>query len=332
MKFRILGSVEIWRGGAEVPIVGEKQRTLVALLVLRANRVVPHDELLHALWGDDQPAAGRRALHNYLWSVRRLLADDDDLSTSSGGYSLKVSARGSDLAVFRAEVAAAGEARAADDLSQAAGRLRAALDLWRGPALTGTRLEFQTAQGYALEEARLAALTDRIEVDLALGRHAELIGELRQLVAAAPLHERFRGQLMLALYRDGRRADALEQYRLARQCVRDELGLEPSDELTGLHQGILAGEPELLKLNDSERARVTQPSRPEVVHGSCPPTWPGSPAVRRTWQRSTCSCPRIPARRWWSPPSPAREASARPPWPSAGRTSVPPISPTVSST
>jgi DNA-binding SARP family transcriptional activator len=271
VKFRILGSVEIWRGGAAVPIVGEKQRTLVALLVLRANRVVPHDELLHALWGDDQPAAGRRALHNYLWSVRRLLAEEDDLSTSSGGYSLKVSARGSDLAVFRAEVDAAGEARAADDLPQAAERLRAALDLWRGPALAGTRMEFQTAQGYALEEARLAALTDRIEVDLALGRHAEVVGELRQLVAAAPLHERFRGQLMLALYRDGRRAEALEQYRLARQCVRDELGLEPGDELTRLHQGILSAEPELLRLNGSERSRETQPSRrPEVVPRQLP--------------------------------------------------------------
>ncbi|MFI9551584.1 AfsR/SARP family transcriptional regulator [Nonomuraea endophytica] len=256
MKFRILGSVEIWRGGTAATIVGEKQRTLVALLVLRANQLVSHEELLRALWGDAPPASGRRALHNHVWSVRRLLADEGGISTSSGGYSLKVSSRGSDLGVFGAEVTAAHDARAANDLPRAAERLRAALDLWRGPALAGTRLEFQSEQGYALEEARLAALTDRIEVDLALGRHAELVGELRQLVHSAPLRERFRGQLMLALYRDGRRADALEQYRLARRCLRDELGLEPGDELARIHQGILAADPELMTADSAEPSQV----------------------------------------------------------------------------
>ncbi|MGW2145101.1 BTAD domain-containing putative transcriptional regulator [Nonomuraea bangladeshensis] len=245
--FRVLGPVEIWRDGSRVPIVGEKSRTLLALLVLRANQVVPHDELVDALWGNRPPRAGRRALHNHLWSLRRLLAEDVSLTTGSGGYALRVSSRGSDLTAFLAEVADANAARVAHDVPQTAERLRAALGLWRGPALMGTRPEFQVAKGRALEELRLAALTDRIDADLSLGRHVALIGELRQLVSAAPLHERFRAQLMLALHRDGRRADALEQYRLARQCFQDELGLEPSDDLQRLHQTLLVGDPAPLR-------------------------------------------------------------------------------------
>ncbi|MFI6295281.1 BTAD domain-containing putative transcriptional regulator [Nonomuraea sp. NPDC050790] len=269
MKFRILGPVEIWRGGMAVSIVGEKQRTLVAHLVLRANQAVSHDELLRALWGDTPPASGRRALHNHVWSVRRLLSDEEGISTSSGGYTMKVPARGSDLGVFGAEVAAAHDARAANDLPAAAERLRTALDLWRGPALTGTRMDFQIEHGYALEEMRLAALTDRIEVDLALGRQADLIGELRQLVVSAPLRERFRGQLMLALYREGRRADALEEYRLARRYLRDELGIEPGEELARIHHGILAADPELMKAGAREPAQV-RPSPPKVVPRQLP--------------------------------------------------------------
>ncbi|MEV0391330.1 BTAD domain-containing putative transcriptional regulator [Nonomuraea sp. NPDC050643] len=246
MEFRVLGPVEIWRDGRNVPIVGEKLRTLLAILVLRAGQVVRHDELAHALWGERPPATGRRALHSQLWSLRRLLTQESALSTSSGGYALHVPDRGSDLAVFRAAVAAAQVARSMGDVAQAAQELRSALVLWRGPALGGTRPEFQLVEGHPLEELRLAALTDRIDADLALGRHAELIGELRQATAAAPLHERLRGQLMLALYRDGRRAEALEQYTLARRCFRDELGLEPGDELARLQRAVLDGDPELL--------------------------------------------------------------------------------------
>ncbi|WP_067143640.1 AfsR/SARP family transcriptional regulator [Microtetraspora malaysiensis] len=266
---RVLGMVEIWRDGNVVPIVGEKQRTLLALLILRGDRVVPHDELLHALWGDHPPATGRRALHHHLWSLRRALATDAALSTSSGGYALKVPPRGSDLAAFLAEVADAGAARAAGHVRGAAERLRAALDLWRGSALTGTRLEFQTLEGRALEELRLSALTDRIEADLALGHHAELVAELRQLIATTPLHERFRAQLMIALHRDGRRADALEQYRLARQCFHDELGLEPGDELQRLHQAILSGNPDTAQPADQVRLRETQP-RPHLIPRQLP--------------------------------------------------------------
>ncbi|MEO3887399.1 BTAD domain-containing putative transcriptional regulator [Nonomuraea sp. B5E05] len=245
LQIRILGPVDIQSEDRVVPIIGEKQRTLLAIFVLRANKIVPYEDLLNALWGDRQPPTGRRALHNHLWSLRRALGDDAEIATRAGGYALALSAHGSDLAAFHAEVTLAGEHRLRGDLVQAAEGLRAALALWRGPALSGTRLEFQGAEGHRLEERRIAALAERIDVDLALGRHADLIGEVRHLVDANPLNERFREQLMLALYRDGRRADALEQYRLARTCLRDELGLEPGESLSRLHQAVLAADPGL---------------------------------------------------------------------------------------
>ncbi|MGI5287196.1 BTAD domain-containing putative transcriptional regulator [Nonomuraea polychroma] len=265
MQLRILGPVEIQHGGRAVPVVGEKQRTLLALFVLRANKVVPHHEMLSALWGDEPPSAGRRALHNHLWSLRRLLGEGAEISTNGGGYMLTLSAHASDLAVFDSEVAQAGGHRLRGDLAGAGDRLRAALALWRGPALAGTRPEFQTAEGHRLEERHMAVLADRIDMDLALGRHADLIGELRHLVDAAPLNERFRGQLMLALYRDGRRADALEQYRLARTCLRDELGLEPGETLSRLHQAVLSADPdlEIQKAPLQSPAEEPAPSRTE---------------------------------------------------------------------
>ncbi|WP_336204984.1 AfsR/SARP family transcriptional regulator [Nonomuraea sp. LPB2021202275-12-8] len=242
MRFRILGPVELWRDGVAVPIVGEKQRTLLAQLLLHAGQVARHDELLAVLWGDEPPGAGRKALHNHLWSLRRLIGDGGELITTAGGYALRIPAGELDLAVFAERVETAGAHRAAGRVAEAAGELHAALALWRGAALGGTRQEFQAGKSGALEERRMAALADRVDADLELGRHAELIGELRRLVDGAPLDERFRAQLMLALHRAGRRADALQQYRLARTTLRDELGLEPGRALSELHQWILTAD------------------------------------------------------------------------------------------
>ncbi|TDE56124.1 tetratricopeptide repeat protein [Nonomuraea mesophila] len=263
MQIRVLGPVDIRRDDRVVPVVGEKQRTLLALFVLRANRIVPHEDLLTALWGDRQPPTGRRALHNHLWSLRRALGDDAEISTSAGGYALVLPAHASDLALFRSEVASAGEHRLRGDVAETAERLRVALALWRGPALAGTRLEFQSAEGHRLEDQRIAALAERIDADLALGRHADLIGEVRHLVDADPLNERFREQLMLALYRDGRRAEALEQYRLARTCLRDELGLEPGEPLNRLHQAVLAADPALRLVQGAPSPGRTPEQPPE---------------------------------------------------------------------
>ncbi|MFC0865494.1 BTAD domain-containing putative transcriptional regulator [Sphaerimonospora cavernae] len=243
MEFRILGPVDIWREGRSVPIVGVKQRSLLAILVLNANRVVPSERLISALWGADVPTTGRRLLHKHVWALRRLLSDPALMSSTSAGYRLEIQPGGSDLDVFISETEASRAAWAAGDALESADRLRTALNLWRGPALGGTHPDLQLAECAALEERRLAALTDRIRADLSSGRHGELIGELRGLAAEHPGWEQLRGQLMLALHRVGRTAEALEEYRNTRRYLRDELGIEPGPELTQVHQSILAADP-----------------------------------------------------------------------------------------
>ncbi|MFF0309594.1 BTAD domain-containing putative transcriptional regulator [Streptosporangium sp. NPDC004379] len=245
VEFRVLGPVGIWRDGRSLSVVGQKPRTLLAVLVLNANRVVSHERLLRALWGNEAPASGRRLLHNHLWSLRRLLADADVLASAPSGYSLRIPCDASDLGVFTARSESARAAMAEGNAEQAAERFRAALDIWQGPALSGTHPAFQSAEGPALEERRTIVLAERIEADLAAGRASELIGELRKLVTENPLNEKLRAQLMLALHREGRTAEALEEYRLAHQQFRRELGLEPGDDMARLHQAILSGDPAL---------------------------------------------------------------------------------------
>ncbi|MFI6450600.1 AfsR/SARP family transcriptional regulator [Streptosporangium amethystogenes] len=241
-QLRVLGPVDVWRDGRSISVVGPKQRTLLALLVVQANRVVSHDRLLSALWGGKVPATGRRLLHNHLWSIRRLLSNANELVGTPTGYSLRLLPGHSDLDVFLTETMAGRSAMAGGDAAKASDRFSAALALWRGPALDGTQADFQAAEGAALEELRITALSNRIEADLTLKRHAELIGELRQLVVEHPLNESFRGQLMRALHRIGRTAEALEEFRTARRHFNEELGLDPGKELTRLHQSILTGE------------------------------------------------------------------------------------------
>lgn len=264
MEFRVLGPVGIWRDSRLLSVVGQKQRTLLAALVLNANRVVSQDRLLVALWGNAAPASGRRLLHNHLWSLRRLLADASVLVSTPMGYSLKIPADASDLSVFLAESDAARAALTVGDPVQAAERFRRALALWRGPALAGTSPGFQSTEGAALEERRIVVLAERIEADLALGRDSELIGELRQLVTENPLHERLRSQLMLALHRAGRTAEALEEYRNAHQHFRGELGLEPGENLARLHQEILSADPRLNLGSELQRAETPASSSPSL--------------------------------------------------------------------
>ncbi|MFF4416256.1 BTAD domain-containing putative transcriptional regulator [Streptosporangium sp. NPDC001559] len=241
MQFRVLGPVDIWRDGRSVAVTGLKQRTLLALLVLQANRIVSHDRLMDALWGDRVPSNGRRLLHNHLWSVRRLLANGATLANTTTGYSLHLRPDASDLGVFNTETALARSALSAGDATGASERLGRALALWRGPVLGGTNPDLRATEGPTLDEARVAALINRVEADLIVGRHAELIGELRGLVTEHPLNETLRGQLMRALHHVGRTAEALEEFRIARQRFREELGLDLGESLTRLHQTILSG-------------------------------------------------------------------------------------------
>ncbi|HMK93706.1 MAG TPA: AfsR/SARP family transcriptional regulator, partial [Thermoleophilia bacterium] len=237
MEFRILGPLEVRDGDAVLPVTGERQRALLAVLLLHANEVVSGDRLADELWGEDLPDSGPTALQVRVSQLRKALGPAAvRLETRSPGYVLRVEAGELDLDRFQR---LAAEANGAEP-EEAADTLREALALWRGPPLADLAYHsFAQAPIRRLEELRLAVLERRLDADLALGRHADVIGELEALVAQEPLHERFRAQLMLALYRSGRQADALEAYRAARDTLVDELGIEPGPALRALEQMIL---------------------------------------------------------------------------------------------
>jgi DNA-binding SARP family transcriptional activator len=241
MEFRILGPLEIVEHRRVLTLGGGRQRCLVAMLMLHANEVVSSDRLMDALWPETPPATVAKSIHVYVSRLRKELGDGR-LLTRPPGYLLRVDPAELDLARFERLL---GEARTADP-DVAASKLHEALALWRGPPLDDLSYEpFAQPEIARLEELRLVALEQRIAADLARGRHAELIGELEALIFEQPLRERLRGQLMLALYRSGRQADALAAYRAARRALSDELGLEPSSELREREQAILHQDPAL---------------------------------------------------------------------------------------
>jgi len=250
LQFRLLGPLEVWREGRPLRLGGERQRALLALLLLHANEVVPSERLIEELFGGDASETGVNALQVGISRLRRLLGESRSsngdrgvLLTRPPGYLLRAEPEQLDVALFEQLLARGRQSLAERDAAAAATRLREALALWRGPALADLALlEFAQPEIRRLEELRLSALMERIEADLALGRADEVIPELEALVEPNPLQERLRGQLMLALYRAGRQADALEVYRQTRELLRNELGLEPSKALQELERSILRQE------------------------------------------------------------------------------------------
>lgn len=241
MEFRLLGPLEVVDGDRLLALGGIKPRSLLALLLLHANEVVSTDRLTDELWGEEPPATAAKSIQVHVSRLRRELGDDR-LVTQSPGYLLRVEPSELDLACFEQ---LALEAHGAEPESQAA-MLREALALWRGPALADLAYEkFAQTEIARLDEMRLAAIEQRIDADLARGAHATLIGELEALAAAHPLRERLRWQLMLALYRCARQADALEAYSSARHDLSEQLGLEPGEALSQLQQAILNHDPAL---------------------------------------------------------------------------------------
>jgi DNA-binding SARP family transcriptional activator len=249
LEFHVLGPVEVVADGGPVPLPAAKPRALLAILLLDRNRVVSVGRLIDDLWGEEPPETATKALQGYVSQLRKALGADR-LLTKSPGYSLLVEEGELDLDRFERLARKGRELLAAGDSKAAAKRLAEALELWRGTPFAEFSEPFARDAGARLEDARLAALEERIEADLALGRHARLIPELEELVAREPLRERPRAQLMLALYRSGRQADALELYRRTRQTLSDELGIEPSLELQELERRMLQHDPTL------ERART----------------------------------------------------------------------------
>jgi DNA-binding SARP family transcriptional activator len=238
LDFRILGALEVSDETGPIALGGPRQRALLAILVLEAGRVVPTDRLVDLLWGDEAPKTAIASLQNSVARLRKALGADV-LETRSPGYTLGVSPGQVDARRFEQALADARRLPAEERRD----RLHAALALWRGPALAEFAFDdFAQAEIRRLEELRLVAREERIEADLELGHHADVIGELEGLVGDQPLRETSRRQLMLALYRAGRQAEALEAYQDARARFIDELGIEPGPELKRLQAEILRHE------------------------------------------------------------------------------------------
>jgi YVTN family beta-propeller protein len=249
MQFRILGPVEVEEDGRLLPLGSAKQRALLAILLLHANEVVSRDRLIDELRGERAPASALHSLEVYVSRLRKTLqanGGEQLLVTRAGGYLLRLEPDQLDVTCFERLLEEGRRALAAGNCERAAERLAEALALWRGPALGDLAYEpFAGPEIERLEEQRLAALEERIEAEFALGGHTAMVGELEALSGKHPLRERLHGQLMLALYRSGRQAEALEAYQETRRHLLDELGIDPSPALQRLEQAILRQDPAL---------------------------------------------------------------------------------------
>jgi DNA-binding SARP family transcriptional activator/tetratricopeptide (TPR) repeat protein len=246
LEVRLLGPLEVSRQQRDVAIGGPKPRALLVALALEAGRVVSVDRLVESLWPGEPPDTAAHAVQVYVSQLRRLLGNEA-IATRPPGYALDLDAARVDVQGFGRLVSEGRETLGAGDPAGASSLLREALALWRGPALADFTYEpFAQTEIARLEDLRLVALEERIEADLALGRHADLVSELEALVETQPLRERTRGQLMLALYRSGRQADALAAYRGARVTLVEELGIEPGPDLRALEAAILRQDEALL--------------------------------------------------------------------------------------
>jgi DNA-binding SARP family transcriptional activator len=262
-EFCLLGRPVVCRGGVILPVAG-KQRAVLAALLLSANQTVSFVELTQMLWGSAPPPSARVAVQNHVMRLRKALGDGARIRTHPDGYEIRVADGELDVCRFEAHLAAARVAARDGFWDAAAGQARAGLALWRGEPLAGVESDLLATRDVPrLAELRLQAVEIRLEADLHLGRHAELITELQRLAAADPLRERLHGLLMLALYRDGRQAEALAAYARARQILVDELGIEPGAGLRGLQQQVLNGDPAL-----------DPPAQPPGAAGSPAPSVP----------------------------------------------------------
>jgi DNA-binding SARP family transcriptional activator len=242
LEFRILGPLEVADDDEVLQLSGQKQRALLALLLLDANRVVSTDRIVDALWGEQPPRTAATSLQNFVSQLRKLLGSEV-VVTKPPGYQLRIAPQQLDLERF---VRLVEESRTEESPVERAVKLRRALALWRGQPLADLGFEAFAQQEIArLEELRLAALEDRLEAELEAGRHSDLVGELESFADEHPLRERLRSQLMLALYRSGRQAEALQIYHDTRRVLVDELGIEPSPTLQQLHGAILRQDPRL---------------------------------------------------------------------------------------
>jgi DNA-binding SARP family transcriptional activator len=265
LEFRILGPLEVTEHDRPVALGGPRQRALLAILLLHRREVVSIDRLIDELWGERPPATAAKTLQVYVSHLRKALGNGA-LVTRGGGYVLTAEPEQVDEERFGDLAAEAGQRLADDDAKGARELLGTALGLWRGEPLADLAYEpFAQAFIARAQDERLAALEDRVEADLALGRHRAVVGELETLVGQHPSRERLLAQLMLALYRSGRQADALAVYRAGRRALQDELGLEPGPELRMLERQILEQDPVLDARSPRPAALAGHASRGRVL-------------------------------------------------------------------
>jgi DNA-binding SARP family transcriptional activator len=253
VEFKVLGSLEVVVNGRLVPLGGARQRLVLAGLVASANAVVSADRLMDIVWGDEPPDSAMSTVQKYVYRLRVAIDPGTAAADRSGrlvtrppGYVLRVDSDEYDAARFEALLAGAQHLAAAGNLAGATSALEDALALWRGPAWSEfADLDFIRPEVARLDGLHAIAMEERVELGLAAARHAELVGELEATVATYPLRERPRAQLMLALYRCGRHAEALRAYEAFRRYLGEEVGLEPSASLVQLADAILQQKPEL---------------------------------------------------------------------------------------
>ncbi|MCA2215060.1 AfsR/SARP family transcriptional regulator [Jidongwangia harbinensis] len=284
MFFGILGPLEIRTEAGPVRLAGQRRQRILAALLINDGRALSLDYLLDAVWGADPPATAKRQLQNSVSDLRRQLAaaEPDPLIVADGpGYRIHLAPDRFDRHAFEAATAAATRLVAADRPDRAAAELRRGLGLWRGPSLAGLTGEIIESSAARLDEQRLAATEQCLDLELRLGRHAQLVPELMDLVAANPGRERLIGQLMLALYRSGRKADALDVYRRMRARLADDLGIDPGPDLQEVHTAVLqdstgavlrpwSGPPSVAAAAERPPAARPEPDGPPA--GSPPPS------------------------------------------------------------
>jgi DNA-binding SARP family transcriptional activator len=256
LDYRILGPLQALDDDRALSLGGPRQRAVLAFLLLHANRAVSSEVIVHELWGAEPPRTAAKALQNCVSALRKTLpAGVETLRSGGGNYALRVAPGELDRDRFEALLAEGRALLAEGEADGAAARLRASLALWRGPALADFAFEeFAQEEIVRLEELHLAALEEKHEAELAIGLHAELVPDLEALATRHPLRERVRGQLMLALYRAGRQAEALAVYRDARSALLGELGIEPGRPLQNLERAILAQDPALDLVSTAQAA------------------------------------------------------------------------------
>ncbi len=346
MEFRILGPLEVSSDTGDVQLGGAQKRALLAVLLLHANEAVSVERLVDELWPESPPKTAEKTVRVYVSQLRNAL-DDGRLERHGRGYMLRLDGDDLDAARFEALLTEGRDQLAAGEPDRAAVTLTNALALWRGPPLADFAYEpFAQTAIARLEQRRLVCLEERIEADLALARHEDVIAELEELVRDHPLRERLRGQLMLALYRSGRQAEALEVYRDGRRLLVDELGIEPGEELRRLERAILEQDASLAGPAAHERASGVPSGTVTFlftdIEGSTQLLHQlGRDRLRGDARRARAAAARLPSPPtrggWWtrrairsSSPSARLPTPSRPPstlsatWrPSAGRTGVP---------